>query len=319
MSSFRAAATGHDRTCPQAEALTYFRPEAIGQPVGDPVPWIGHVRAADLDRDGLLDVLQTESKRSEVTWIRQVARGRFEEIVIGTDLRAPVHVEAFDLDRDGDLDVLVSSMSEVFPNNDRIGAIFVLENDGAQHFTRRLIIEGIARVTDAQAGDFNADGQIDLAVGQFGYDQARFAGWRTSARGSTRATSCSISRGPSTSSWPTSTATTPGHHRPHLQQWEEIYLFENNGSGFFTKKVIFGSTNEDYAAAASRCATSTATAGPTFSTPMAMVLARPRCRARAPGTACNGWRTWAAATSSTGASATCPAPTSRRGRPRSRW
>jgi hypothetical protein len=30
------------------------------------------------------------------------------------------------------------------------------------------------------------------------------------------------------------------------QQWEEIYLFENNGRGDFTNKIVFGSTNEDY-------------------------------------------------------------------------
>ena len=30
------------------------------------------------------------------------------------------------------------------------------------------------------------------------------------------------------------------------QQWEEIHLFENDGKGNFTAKIIFGSTNEDY-------------------------------------------------------------------------
>jgi hypothetical protein len=30
------------------------------------------------------------------------------------------------------------------------------------------------------------------------------------------------------------------------QQWEEIHLFENNGTGQFRGKILFGSTNEDY-------------------------------------------------------------------------
>jgi len=30
------------------------------------------------------------------------------------------------------------------------------------------------------------------------------------------------------------------------QQWEEIHLFENDGKGNFTGKILFGSTNEDY-------------------------------------------------------------------------
>ena len=30
------------------------------------------------------------------------------------------------------------------------------------------------------------------------------------------------------------------------QEWEEIYLFENDGHGNFSNKILFGSTNEDY-------------------------------------------------------------------------
>jgi hypothetical protein len=42
-----------------------------------------------------------------------------------------------------------------------------------------------------------------------------------------------------------------GDHTPDIvsvvaQQWEEVFLFENDGTGNFTNKVIFGSTNEDF-------------------------------------------------------------------------
>jgi hypothetical protein len=36
------------------------------------------------------------------------------------------------------------------------------------------------------------------------------------------------------------------------QQWEEIHLFTNDGAGRFSSKVIFGSTNEDYASSGLR-------------------------------------------------------------------
>jgi hypothetical protein len=36
------------------------------------------------------------------------------------------------------------------------------------------------------------------------------------------------------------------------QQWEEVHLFTNEGAGHFKDKVIFGSTNEDYASSGLR-------------------------------------------------------------------
>ena len=86
-------------------------------------------------------------------WLKQLEDGSFEEILIADNMRAPVRVETADMDKDGDADIIVSSMSVVFPNNDQIGAIFILENDGNAGFTTHLILENIARVVDAKAAD----------------------------------------------------------------------------------------------------------------------------------------------------------------------
>jgi hypothetical protein len=104
----------------------------------------------------------------------------------------------------------------------------------------------VARVTDARAGDFDGDGRLDLAVAQFGYNQGEVRWMRN--LGDRRFESHVLSRcpGPSTSALPTSTATARRHRGPDLQNYEEIYLFENSGLGTFTQKILFGSTNEDY-------------------------------------------------------------------------
>ncbi len=228
------------------EALDRYVPEAIGGVPADK-PWISHVNIVDLDQDGRPDVLACDDKLLAVVWLRQVAPGTFEEIVIGPELLAPVHTEAVDIDGDGDLDVLVACMGEVFPNNDKIGSVVILENDGQQRFTKRMIIDQVARVTDVRSGDFNGDGRLDLAVAQFGYHQGEIrwmenlGGWEFKSHNLLNL-SGAIN---------VCVADMTGNGTLDIvalvsQQWEEVYLFENDGKGNFTNKIIFGSTNEDY-------------------------------------------------------------------------
>ena len=226
--------------------LTYLRPREVGKPLTQP-PWIAHVINVDLDRDGRDDVLACDSKENKILWLRQAAPGQFEEIVLEEVSKAPVHVEAVDMDADGDLDLLVSVMGYVFPNNDKIGEVVILENDGRQRFTRHVLLANTSRVTDIRAADFDEDGQLDLFVGQFGYDQGEVRWMRRTGRWTfdheilldlSGAINVCVSD-----------FNGDGHQDAVAlisQQWEEIYLFLGDGKGRFTRKLVWGSTNEDY-------------------------------------------------------------------------
>ncbi|MGH7997413.1 MAG: FG-GAP-like repeat-containing protein, partial [Opitutaceae bacterium] len=241
MPELRASAAAVDET---AE----WQPEAIGEPIGD-YPWIAQVTTCDLDGDGLVDVLACDCRKGEVVWLRQTQRGKFKEIVLASGIPAPVHVTPVKggIYGSGHTDLIVSSMGEVFPDNDRIGAIYILENDGHEHFKKHLIADHIARVTDVEVGDLAGNGRKDLAVGCFGYDQGEIL-WMEN-EGNWKFKSHPLLDLSGTIN--VCIADFCGHHANDIaavvsQQWEEIYLFQNDGRGHFTPKILWGSTNQDY-------------------------------------------------------------------------
>ena len=240
-----AVGAGPERKAVVAD-LSYLKPQDIGEGISRP-PWIANVCPVDLDKDGLMDVVACEAQVNQVMWVRQTSRGIFKEQVIASDMRAPVHVEVVDIDGDGDLDILVASMAVVFPHNDRIGTVFILENDGRQNFTSRTILDNTSRVVDIRAADLNGDGRLDLVLAQFGYDQGEIS-WleRTGPWEFKRHVMLELSGAINVC-----VADFNGDGKPDVaallsQQWEEIYLFTNDGRGTFQSRRLWGSTNEDY-------------------------------------------------------------------------
>jgi len=228
------------------EDTSAYISEAIGEPF-ELEPWISHVNIVDLDQDGLPDVVACDDRKNAVVWLRQVSRGQFQETLLADHMNAPVHVEAVDLNHTGHLDLLVACMGEVFPNNDKIGSIIILENDGRQNFRKHVIADHITRVTDVRAADLNGDGKLDLAVAQFGYIQGEIQ-WFENV-GNWKFVPHNLLNLSGTIN--VCVADMNGDGTPDIvavvsQEWEEVYLFENDGHGNFQSKILFGSTNEDF-------------------------------------------------------------------------
>ena len=156
-------------------------------------------------------------------------------------------VQVLDFDKDGDNDIMVAVLGLLFPSNDKIGSVVILENDGTNHFIKHVVADKIARVSDVRAGDLNGDGKNDLAVAQFGYDDGETR-WIENL-GNWKFKSHILQN----LSGPINVEIDDIDKDGDLdiislvsQEWEEIYCFMNDGKGNFTSKLLYGSSNEDF-------------------------------------------------------------------------
>ncbi len=195
----------------------------------------------------MMDVLACDLVQHRVVWIRQSPRGVFTEAILGDTVLAPAHAEAADIDRDGDLDVLVASLGVLFPNNAKIGSVVVLENRGNGQFVNRVLVDQIARVSDVRAGDLDGDGDLDLAVAEFGYNEGETRWMRND--GGWRFTSTVLQSLSGPINVEIVDLDKDGDQDIASlvsQEWEEVYAHVNDGKGRFTSKLIWGSTNDDF-------------------------------------------------------------------------
>ncbi len=210
-------------------------------------PLIAHLAANDLNNDGLLDVLVCDMETNSIGWIKQNTDNTFTEIVIAEKINGPAHIEVIDFDEDGDKDLIVAALGQLFPSNEKIGAVIILENTGEQKFKVRKIVENVARVCDVRAGDLDGDGDKDLAVAHFGYDDGETRWIENLGNWEFKSHILQNLAGPlnievididNDSDLDLISLVT--------QEYEEIYCFINDGKGNFGSKLLWGSNNKDY-------------------------------------------------------------------------
>ena len=130
------------------------------------------VAAADLDGDGLSDVLASTAENDRVTWYRQVpwdssdtSPPKYEPAsLISEDVDDPESIVAADVDKDGDRDVLTASF--------RSGIVAWHENTGGGRFgTQHLITRDALEALAVLPIDMDGDEDLDVAVASQGNDE----------------------------------------------------------------------------------------------------------------------------------------------------
>jgi hypothetical protein len=228
------------------QSISFLEKQPIGESYINP-PLITHLAADDLDMDGNLDVVVCDARGNSVSWIRQYPEGTFNEILLDNTLIAPAHLQVIDFDSDGDKDIMVAVLGLLFPSNDKIGSVVILENDGTCHYRKHVIEEKIARVSDVRACDLDNDGDMDLAVAQFGYDDGETRWIENLGSWNFESHMLQYLSGPINVE-PVDINKDGNMDLITLvsQEWEEIYLYLNDGKANFEMKLLFGSSNEDF-------------------------------------------------------------------------
>ena len=120
------------------------------------------VQAGDLDRDGWLDVLVSDTRMNRLAWYGRTSNGRWRRHVIdGLDVRFAHYGKLRDMNRDGLLDI-------VMPHRNGVSWLENVEN-GRQwriHTVVRFPAVGNQRdqtITEVAVADFDGDGRDDVA------------------------------------------------------------------------------------------------------------------------------------------------------------
>ena len=90
----------------------FGQPQALTPTSGAQYRYPAKVRVADLDGDGLNDLVVNSFVQDRVSWLRGVGGGSYGAVVdSATGLDGCLGLEAVDLDSDGDIDLVTSSVN----------------------------------------------------------------------------------------------------------------------------------------------------------------------------------------------------------------
>ena len=149
------------------EVAVRFKRQGFRSAEGGAFPAVSNVNLVHLFDPKRLDVLSCDMRSGEVSVLRPYEANPTWRVL--AKLPVPCHAEVVDLDGDGNLDVIVACLGSFYPGDARSGSVVWLRGSADGTFTAIPLLEGVGRVADVQAADFNGDGKLDLVVAVFGW------------------------------------------------------------------------------------------------------------------------------------------------------
>ncbi len=161
------------------------------------------------------------------------------------EIRHPSHATIVDLDGDGQLDILVANLGDYWPVDTDQGSVLWLRNQGNAQFEKFVLMDGLNRVNEVQAADFDGDGDQDLVVGVFGNLATGMTVYMenfTQDYADPQFESFPLDYRTGTSDLPIVDLDEDGHLdfiALRSQENEHIYAYMNRGQGTFREELIY--------------------------------------------------------------------------------
>lgn len=154
------------RAAPSPGPIT-FRKQDIPRQAADQLPGISDLNGS-VNRDAPEELLLTDMGSGEIGRVLfSSGKPAYQSLA---RLKHPAHIERVDWNQDQNDDYLIADLGSFGPeDHDRGTVTLLMFDDQNQTYQPQHLQQGLGRVADVKAADFDGDGDQDIIVAEFGW------------------------------------------------------------------------------------------------------------------------------------------------------
>ena len=129
-------------------------------------PAVSSVTFADVLADKYQELFVSDMRNGKVLMALPFEKDPAMYVI--ASISHPAAITAVDFDKDKKKDLLVANLGSFAPEVHEKGGVYWLRQTAKKTFKTIPLVEKLGRVSDVKAGDFDNDGDLDLAIAEYG-------------------------------------------------------------------------------------------------------------------------------------------------------